>query len=107
TISSQVISFGLENPHRYRLLWRQDLLDDDPRLEAAMDRIYDRLMAVLSDENNSMNVGVESQAIALWSLVHGYVSLRLDESLVAKEDEQSGQPRAEAIINVMIEGIGR
>ena len=48
---------------------------------------------------------VESQAIALWSLIHGYVLLRLDKNLKDGYDEVTGLKRQVAIIDVLIDGI--
>jgi hypothetical protein len=50
-------------------------------------------------------VDVETQAIALWSLIHGYVLLRLDENLKEGYDQVTGIKRQIAIIDVLIDGI--
>jgi hypothetical protein len=41
----------------------------------------------------------------VWSLAHGYVSLRLDGTLVAGVDEVSGAPRELAIVDALIDGL--
>lgn len=98
--------FGLTHPHSYRLLWHKDCLDDaDPNLQAGMDRIYDALLAELTPAREGRSS--ETDAIALWSLLHGYISMRLDGNLVAKADEVSGVARADAIIDALFEGIGQ
>ncbi len=50
-------------------------------------------------------VDVESQAIALWSLIHGYVLLRLDENLKDGYDEVTGIKKQISIIDVLLDGI--
>lgn len=101
-----VTGFALAHPHRYRLLWRRDSLDDgDAGLQQAMDAIYDRLVAELSEDGAS-SVSADSRAVALWSMVHGYVALRLDGNFVALRDARTRAPRQAAIVTALIEGIG-
>ena len=102
-----MIAFGLRHPHRYRLLWRRDSLDDaDAGLQQAMDAIYDRLVAELSEDGPS-SVAADSRAVALWSMVHGYISLRLDGNFVPLRDARTRAPRQDAIVTALLEGIGR
>lgn len=101
-----VIAYGLENPNPYRLIWRRDYLDGgDDNLNHAMDRIYELLIRTLEKASPACAQSVHSQAVALWSMTHGYVSMRLDGNLIAKDDEITGQPREEAIIDVILNGI--
>ncbi len=105
--SEAVMEFAQTYPHRYRLLWRGDsLLQEDESLNQAMDSIYDPLIEMLSDSGGAVDESTESQAIALWSLLHGYVIMRLDNILVAKIDENSGEDRLSAMINLYLRGIG-
>ena len=106
TISNTLLEYGMNYPNRYRLLWRRDYLNnDDQDLNVAMDLIYDQLLDVLSENQKETNVSIESQAIALWSMIHGYITMRLDGNLTAKTDEQSGVDRQSAIIDVLLNGI--
>lgn len=101
-----LVTFGLEHPHRYRLLWRRDCLnDEDEELQRGMDQIYEALLAELDGKDASRSS--ETDAIALWSLLHGYISLRLDGNLIAKTDEETGIPRARAIVDALFDGIRR
>lgn len=103
--SDTIIDYGLKYPNRFRLLWSRDLLDNtDEALNSAMDKIYDSLVSELS-VIASPRVSVESQAISLWSLVHGYVCMRLDGNLVSKTDEITGEPRHRAIITALLDGL--
>ena len=100
-----LVEFGLAQPNRYRLLWRRDYLDNDNTdLNRAMDVIYDQLLTTLTTGKNT-RVSVESKAIALWSMIQGYVSMRIDGNLSAKKDEVSGQDRQRAIVEVLLHGI--
>lgn len=102
-----VIDFGLSRPNRYRLLWRRDLLDnDDARLNRAMDAIYDRLTAELGSAGRRRPPDRDTCAIALWSMVHGYVSMRIGGTFVAKGDAVSGEPRERAIVSLFLRALG-
>jgi len=60
---------------------------------------------MLNIQAKKKKIDVESQAIALWSLIHGYVLLRLDEKLRDGNDAVTGMKRQIAIIDVLIDGI--
>lgn len=103
-----VLAFGLAAPNRYRLLWRRDCLDvDNADLLTQMDVLYEPLIALFSEQRSlEESVSPETRGIALWSMIHGYVSLRLDGNLIALRDEHTGEPRELAIIDAFLEGIG-
>ena len=106
TFASTVAGYALAHPNRYRLLWRRDLLDNhDNELSAARERIYDLLIEKLGNDKSVRKTSVETRAIALWSMVHGYVTLRLDGNFVDKIDEISGLPRQNAIVEAILEGL--
>ncbi len=103
--ANAMLDYGLQYPNRYHLLWRKDCVNpDDEQLNQAMDHIYDRLLTVL-EPHSSEAIDIESQAIALWSLIHGYVSLRLDGSLDRGTDAISGEDRSTAVLDVLINGL--
>jgi len=106
SFSNTILEFGLKYPNRYKLLWRREYADHQRgELGAAMDDIYAQLTSILSEHAQKKQVDVESQAIALWSLIHGYVLLRLDENLKEGYDEVTGIKRQIAIVDVLIDGI--
>jgi AcrR family transcriptional regulator len=101
-----LLRFGLAHPNRYRLIWRWDALDGaDPMLAGAMDAIYDRLIAELSGRG-SQALDPHSRAIALWSMAHGYVSMRIEGNLRTGRDAVTGEPREAAIVTAILRGIG-
>jgi AcrR family transcriptional regulator len=103
-----VFHYAWRHPNRYRLLWRRDSLDDDDqRLDESGRAIYERLRQVLADRPPSTHASTDSAIIAGWSMVHGYVSLRLDGILVAGKDETTGYAREEAILDVLLSGLLR
>jgi AcrR family transcriptional regulator len=106
SFSNTVLEFGLKYPNRYKLLWRREYTDDqNDEIDIVMEDIYTHLTAILRVQAKKKQVDVESQAIALWTLIHGYVLLRLDENLKVGYDEVTGINRQIAIIDVLIDGI--
>ncbi|MFT6904129.1 MAG: AcrR family transcriptional regulator [Oleiphilaceae bacterium] len=101
-----LLEFGLSYPNRYKLLWRREYADkQNIELDEAMEKIYAQLTSILRIHAQNKQIDVESQAIALWSLIHGYVLLRLDGNLSQGFDEVTGIKRQTAIIDVLISGI--
>ena len=101
-----LLNFALDHPHRYSLMWRKDCVNaGDSALMAAMEAVYQRLLSVLAKQAQQKRVDVESQAIAVWSLIHGYVSLRLDGNLGTGRDAVTGAERSSAIVDVLLEGL--
>lgn len=99
--ASAIMEFGFRYPHRYRLLWRADLIDHaDAELLAVMDNIYDRLCAEFSKAVPGREFDKDTYAVALWSMVHGYVDMRLSGMFEPFNDSVSGAPRGEAIIDL-------
>ena len=48
---------------------------------------------------------IETDAIVIWSMIHGYISMRLDGNFVAAEDSVTKFPRHKAILLSLIDGI--
>lgn len=101
-----LLNYALTSPHRYSLMWRKDCVDtQNAELDAAMETVYQKLLSVLASHTQAKQVDIESQAIAIWSLIHGYVSLRLDGSLGKGQDDITGSDRSNAIVSVLLEGL--
>ena len=97
-----LIAYGLKYPNRYRLLWRQDLVDHrNEELETVMDAIYDRLIGEIDRSHPAAPFDHDTVAVALWSIAHGYVSLRIDGNFEPRQDTVSGKKRQQAIIELM------
>lgn len=97
------VAYGLAHPNRYRMMWRMDMLDNrDPALTAITDGLY---ATVENDVIALPGLSAEAAAtmlVALASLVHGYVAMRIDGNFVAADDEATGMPRHLAIIEALI-----
>jgi AcrR family transcriptional regulator len=104
TFANTVVEYALAHPNRYRLLWRRDLLDDH-ELSVATNRMYGLLIEKLGTDKRVRKTSIETRAIALWSMVHGYVIMRLDGNFVEKNDEINGLPRQHAIVEAILEGL--
>ncbi|MFO1090769.1 MAG: TetR/AcrR family transcriptional regulator [Hyphomicrobiales bacterium] len=102
-----VVRFALRHPNRYRLMWRRDLFGGATKeVDAAGGRLYADLKAALTDTGDTV-LASESDVIAAWSLIHGYLSLRIDGVLTDGRDQITGKPRSVAIVDVLIHGLAR
>ena len=98
--------FAFDTPNRYQLLWQRQLIDqENPALASEMDRVYSALLSLLRKDQVTHRVDIETDAIAIWSMIHGYISMRLDGNLVAAEDTVTNLPRHKAILLSLIDGI--
>ncbi|WP_439569210.1 TetR/AcrR family transcriptional regulator [Sphingopyxis sp.] len=97
------VDYALAHRNRYRMMWRMDMLDaGDGDLAALIDGLYagvEEDVVALPDRDRE---GATTLLIALSSIVHGYVSMRIDGNFVAAVDETSGKPRYRAIIEALI-----
>lgn len=98
--------FAFDTPNRYQLLWQRQLIDqDDPTIEKEMERIYSALLSLLRQDRVNHRVDIATDAIAIWSMIHGYISMRLDGNFMAAEDTVTNLPRHKAILLSLIDGI--
>ncbi|MDD5395420.1 MAG: TetR/AcrR family transcriptional regulator [Thiothrix sp.] len=85
-------SFALENPDRYRLLFREPLVggNQTPELAESRARSFEELLLMLDE---CQEAGVtrqgdrERQALFVWSTMHGMSSLLVDKHLQLAEEE--------------------
>ncbi len=103
-----VTAFALAQPNRYRLLWRRESLAPDDRfIDEGVSLMCERLKVLLLAGGAPTDRDIDSEVIALWSMTHGYVALRLDGNLVAGDDAVSGKSRDAAIVDVLLVGLYR
>ncbi len=100
--AAALVEYGLRYPQRYRLMWRRDLLLPDAALQLSMDGIYERLTAELSGVRRRHGKSTHTVATAMWSLAHGYISMRIDRMFEARTDEVTGQSRFEAMLDLLL-----
>lgn len=101
TFASAIMDFGFRYPQRYQLLWNANLIDhSDPELLSVMDKIYDMLCEEFSKAAPDRTFDKDTYAVALWSMIHGYVDMRLSGMFEPLNDSISGAPRGVAIIEL-------
>ena len=101
-----LMDFGFEFPHRYQLLWRADLIDhEDTELLTIMDGVYDQLCDEIAAIPSRTQNDKDTIAVALWSMVHGYVDMRLSGMFVPLNDGLSGRPRREAMLDLLFSAL--
>ncbi|MEO9467593.1 TetR/AcrR family transcriptional regulator [Parasphingorhabdus sp.] len=95
-----MFNFGFKFPHRYKLLWRGDLIDlQDPGLLTVMDQIYDQLCNEIELSMPKVEFDRDTVAIAFWSMMHGYLDMRLSGMFVPLQDKVSDKPRDAALLD--------
>lgn len=87
-------SFALENPDRYRLLFREPLLGENqtPELAESRARSFEELLLMLKECQDAGVIGQgdrERQAIFVWSTMHGMSSLLVDKHLQLAGEESN------------------
>lgn len=98
--------FAFRFPNRYQLIWQRQLIDqDEPALAQEMDRVYSAILSLLQQDQVEHRVDIETDAIAIWSMIHGYISMRIDGNLVAAKDTVANLPRHKAIMLSLVDGI--
>lgn len=98
-----MIEFGFRYPHRYQLLWRGDLIDhENPALLAVMDSIYDKLCHEIERTVHRVEIDRDTIAVALWSMWHGYIDMRLSGMFKPLHDKITGKPRHHAMMDLFL-----
>jgi len=96
-----LFDFGFQYPHRYKLLWRGDLIDlQNPKLSQVMDQIYDQLCDEIERTMPEAEFDRDTVAVAFWSMIHGYLDMRLSGMFVLLDDKVSGKTRDVALLDL-------
>lgn len=97
------VAYGLAYPNRYRMMWRMDMLDDSvAALSGIIDGIYNSIGNDVAGLPGIRPDTATTKLVALASLIHGYVSMRIDGNFIAAADESTGKPRHIAMIEALI-----
>ena len=95
--------YGLTRPNRYRLMWRQDMLDTaDPVLTSLTDGLFECVAAAMLAFGDPPKISAMSRIVAVCSAIHGYVLLRIDGAFQGYEDEKTGAPRHRAVLDALL-----
>lgn len=97
--------FAVENPERFRLMFRRDLVDIyDHELEKAERRaytIFTKIVHLVRGEEprdfeefrqGALPKGIYKDVLLLWSTVHGFTHLYIEHQLVGYDEMLSSQP---------------
>lgn len=105
-LASATISYGLRYPNRFRLMFRWDQLDqDNDEVKQTLAQTYRLLLSAINNLPLKKTMSLETYAISLWSMVHGYTMMRIEGTLIPGVDDISGLPREEAIITQWLDSV--
>jgi AcrR family transcriptional regulator len=103
------VSFALENPALYRLMFGTALVPHRrfPGLAAAGAEAFQRCIAASGQEAARTRTGgideAPANAIALWSIVHGLATLAIDGHVILPPMGPARDAKIDAILNLMRE----
>lgn len=96
------LGYGLRHPERYRLMWRTDLLDAaDVTLKAQSGGVLGDIEKLVTDLPPPAKGSLTTRVIAVCSMMHGYILMRIDGNFDAFGDEATGRPRYLAMIDAV------
>ena len=98
------LDYAEVHPHRYRLMFRADLLNAaNPDLMAQSQAVLDIVNAAACDLPPPGRASRETLIVAICSMMHGYVSMRIDGNFEVLPDERTGEPRYLAMLDALLE----
>ncbi|CAO3432500.1 TetR/AcrR family transcriptional regulator [Azospirillum argentinense] len=101
--------FGAAQPHIYRLMFNGDLADSEyPEIRAAGLAAFRVPIAFLEAAQNAgivRNTDSRMQAFALWSALHGLVTLHIDSRPTQIVDATDLQANVKGILGILLTGI--
>ncbi len=93
--------YGAEHPNRYALLWRNDVVDHEcDEMRIREDAVYDFICNEIDNLTAGRNIDTDTVAIGLWSMMHGYIDLKIVGMFEEREDSVTGENRPEALIKM-------
>lgn len=97
------LAFAEAHPHRYRLMFRADLLAaQEPAFQAQSQAVVDVVSGAASGLAPPRGASRETLMVAICSLIHGYVSMRIDGNFEVLPDEVTGRPRYLAMLDTLL-----
>jgi AcrR family transcriptional regulator len=100
SVAAVYVAFAVEHPAHFRVMFGPRLNRDEqyPELEAAVTGSYAGLFAAMGGSGTGMsadNRKAHDRSFALWSLVHGYAMLVLDDRIAGlRPDRRKAEARA-------------
>lgn len=100
-IANAFIDYGACHPNRYALLWRYDVVDHESEMmRSKADVIYEHICAEIDTLTSGRNIDRDTIAIGLWSMVHGYIDLKIVGMFEERTDSVTGDDRPKALIKM-------
>lgn len=100
-IANTFIDYGARYPNRYSLLWRYDVVDHESEMvRSRADVIYDLICDEIDKLTSGRNVDRDTIAIGLWSMVHGYIDLKIVNMFEDRTDSVTGEDRPRALVKM-------
>ena len=101
SVVKSFFEYGVEHPNRYALLWRNDVVDHEcDEIRIREDAVYD----FICDETDKLTAGrkidTDTVAIGLWSMMHGYIDLKIVGMFEERKDSVTGEDRPDALIKM-------
>lgn len=103
------VRYAIANPAHFRVMWRNELLGEDPLLEEAGAHAFGALVAVAERAQATgwgAQVAPDDIAAIAWTCVHGLAQLWLDGPL-AEIDGRSIDELTEAVTRAIVDVFGR
>lgn len=101
TIANVFIDYGAHHPNRYLLLWRYDVVDHESEMmRSKADIIYDFICDEIDKLTTGRNIDRDTIAIGLWSMLHGYIDLKIVGMFEDRADSVTGEDRPRALIKM-------
>ena len=101
TIANTFIDYGALYPNRYSLLWRYDVVDHESEMmRSRADVISDFICDEIDKLTPGRNVDRDTIAIGLWSMVHGYIDLKIVSMFEDRTDSVTGEDRPRALVKM-------
>lgn len=106
TFMDALVEYGLAHKERYRLLWQPNMINsEDTALQQMMDGLYDDFTDIIKERYTDGTYDMDTIAVALWSMCHGYVAMRADNMFVPMDDSKTKLPRHRAMISSYLKGL--
>lgn len=100
-IANAFIDYGARHPNRYALLWRYDVVDHESEMmRSRSDVIYELICNEIDILASGRNIDRDTIAIGLWSMVHGYIDLKIVGMFEDRTDSVTGDDRPKALIKM-------
>lgn len=109
-IANAFIDYGALYPNRYALLWRYDVVDHESEMmRSRADIIYDLICVEIDKLTSGRSVDRDTIAVGLWSMIHGYIDLKIVGMFEDRADSVTGEDRPRALVKMfrtVLDGYG-